>query len=313
MSKRSKKPVEEKVNSVDELDYFEFLKNAKASADEFVLQAVKCNNCNATTTINSSSSDNSCPYCADKLIIGDVQPETVIKPWGLITFRINHNQAIENYKNWLKKQWFAPARFSDLKNFQSVYMPYWTFDTYANVQFIGKRGDSYSDGDRPVVLWTDVVDEVQWYFDDVLISASDSVDNEGINGLRPWGTEDLIPFDEKHLSGHKTEKYKVDLTEGFQKAQDRITQGIDAVLRQHIGGDLQEILKARTAYTDITFKHVLLPVYLLTHTVRGKHHQVLINGKTGKVAGKVPRSFTKVGLTVASGLLLISLSIWFLI
>ncbi|GAB5523122.1 MAG: hypothetical protein Roseis2KO_09940 [Roseivirga sp.] len=313
MSKGSKKHKAPKARSVDELGYFEFLDNAKASADEIVLQTVKCNNCNATTTLDSSSADNSCPYCADRLIIGNLKPETVIKPWGLIPFRINKSQAAKNYKTWLKKHWFVPATFSELTNFQGVYIPYWTFDTYANIQFIGKRGDSYSDGDRPVVLWTDVVDEVQWYFDDVLISASDSIDDEKINGLRPWGTEDLIPFEKKYLGEHKAEKYKTDLTEGFQKAQDRITQGIDALLRQHIGGDLQEILKARTAYTDITFKHILLPVYLSTHTLRGKQYQILINGKTGKVEGRLPKSLSKVGLAVASGLLLISLSLWFLI
>ncbi|MCE7994335.1 MAG: zinc ribbon domain-containing protein [Roseivirga sp.] len=313
MNKGSKKDIAKKVNSVDELDYFEFLENAEASADEIVLQTVKCNNCNASTTVDTSSTNNACPYCGDKLVIGNLKPESVIKPWGLIPFRLDKTEAIASYKKWIRKRWFTPSLFSEVKNFQGVYIPYWTFDTSANIQFIGERGDEYSDGERVYMLWTDVIDEVQWYFDDVLICASDAVNESAINELRPWGTESLVPFEDEYLKGHISQKYEIDLKMGFHKAQDKITDGIEALLRGHIGGDDQKILKARTSYTDITFKHILLPVYIIAHDFKGKPYQIIINGKTGKVEGKVPKSLAKIGVVLASVLTLVSLSLWFLI
>lgn len=297
------------IHSVDEIDYFGFLENAKASADEIVLQTVKCNNCNASTTVDVDSSDSSCPYCGDKLVTGDLKPESVIKPWGLIPFRFNQQEAVNIYQKWIKKRWFAPSSFSRQPKFQSIYLPYWTFDTYANVQFIGQRGDEYYDGERNYMLWTDVVDEVPWYFDDILICASESVKEESINDLRPWGTEDIIPFEDKYLKGFISEKYGVDLKEGFQKAQERTTEGIEALLREYIGGDDQKILKARTSYTDITFKHILLPVHIVSHEFRGKRYQVLVNGKTGKVQGKSPKSLDKILAAVFGTIMLIAVII----
>ncbi|HUR47706.1 MAG TPA: hypothetical protein VMZ27_17615, partial [Candidatus Saccharimonadales bacterium] len=66
-------------------------------------------------------------------------------------------------------------------------------------------------------------------------------------------------------------------------------------------------LNVDAEYSDRTFKHVLLPVWLLTYTFGSRNFQVLVNGYTGEIAGERPYSWVKITLAVMGGLLLLAL------
>jgi hypothetical protein len=65
-------------------------------------------------------------------------------------------------------------------------------------------------------------------------------------------------------------------------------------VRQRIGGDEQQVDSIETHYGAITFKHVLLPTWLLAYRYRGKSYQVMINAATGEVQGERPYSWIKI-------------------
>jgi hypothetical protein len=43
-----------------------------------------------------------------------------------------------------------------------------------------------------------------------------------------------------------------------------------------------------------TFKHILVPLWLLTYTYGARVFHVLVNGVTGRMGGEYPKSFWKV-------------------
>ena len=51
-------------------------------------------------------------------------------------------------------------------------------------------------------------------------------------------------------------------------------------------------------YSAQTFKHVLLPVWLLNYQYGGTTYRIVANGVTGALAGKYPKSWIKIGLLV---------------
>jgi len=53
----------------------------------------------------------------------------------------------------------------------------------------------------------------------------------------------------------------------------------------------------------VTFKHVLLPVWMAAYKFRGETYRVVINGRSGRVSGQRPWSFWKILLAVLAGLL----------
>ena len=51
-------------------------------------------------------------------------------------------------------------------------------------------------------------------------------------------------------------------------------------------------------YSGQTFKHILTPIWLLTYDYGARNFQVVINGYTGVIAGKYPKSWVKITLAV---------------
>jgi hypothetical protein len=70
-----------------------------------------------------------------------------------------------------------------------------------------------------------------------------------------------------------------------------------------IGGDAQQITSMQARYSDVTFKHVLLPVWLASYRWRNKAYQVVVNGRTGAVSGERPYSAIKIAIAVILALI----------
>jgi hypothetical protein len=82
---------------------------------------------------------------------------------------------------------------------------------------------------------------------------------------------------------------------------------IDQTIRRDIGGDKQRIDGKNTKLSAVTYKHVLLPIWLLTVIYDGQPWQVFMNGATGEVHGQRPWSKVKIGFAIAAVVLLIAI------
>ncbi len=61
-----------------------------------------------------------------------------------------------------------------------------------------------------------------------------------------------------------------------------------------IPGDTYRNLQVDSHYSAQTFKHVLLPVWVLSYVYGSRSYQVAVNGCTGRIAGKYPLSWVKI-------------------
>ena len=69
-------------------------------------------------------------------------------------------------------------------------------------------------------------------------------------------------------------------------------------VRRRIGGDEQRIHRVVTEYGAMTYKHLLLPVWILAYKYGEKTYQVVVNAATGEVQGERPYSWIKITLFV---------------
>jgi hypothetical protein len=72
-----------------------------------------------------------------------------------------------------------------------------------------------------------------------------------------------------------------------------------------VPGDTHRNLRIFPTFSARTFKHVLVPIWLLTYNYGAKAFQVIVNGYTGKIAGKYPLSVWKVLLAILAVLVLV--------
>ena len=111
-----------------------------------------------------------------------------------------------------------------------------------------------------------------------------------------------MSYKDEYLSGFRAESYHVDLAEGFDQARQIMDAGIRTLVRRDIGGDEQRISSVRTQHDNVTFKHVLLPIWISAYRYKNKTYRFLINARTGEVQGERPWSWAKIVLLVAGSL-----------
>jgi hypothetical protein len=73
---------------------------------------------------------------------------------------------------------------------------------------------------------------------------------------------------------------------------------------RNIGGDEQRVHSISTDCSAITFKHILLPVWLCAYRYQNQRYQVMVNARTAEVQGERPCSVWKITAAVVSSVVL---------
>ncbi|MEE4347495.1 MAG: primosomal protein N' (replication factor Y) - superfamily II helicase, partial [Paracoccaceae bacterium] len=277
-----------------------------------------CASCGAQVEFDPAVHALECPFCATPLV-ADTGTHRHIKPRAVLPFALDERAARHAMTDWLGKLWFAPNGLQDYarkgRAMSGIYVPYWTFDADTQSRYSGQRGTVYyetitvmRDG-KPVrqqvprIRWTPVSGRVKRWFDDVLVLAATSLPRRYTEGLEPWDLSSLQPYRPEFLAGFWAEGYTVDLEEGFGLAREKMDRVIERDIRFDIGGDQQRISQVDTQIKDVTFKHVLLPVWLAAYKYRGQTYRFVVNGATGRVQGERPWSAWKIAFAVILGAL----------
>jgi hypothetical protein len=110
-----------------------------------------------------------------------------------------------------------------------------------------------------------------------------------------------------YLAGFLAERYNVGIGEGF----DSVRHSMELRMEQHIKAsrhyDTYRFMHYSHQYDNVRFKHFLLPLWLATYRYRDKIYQFMVNGETGKVAGRAPKSPWKILAIVLGALGLLAL------
>ncbi len=303
---------------IKELDFRNAVNDKLSEAEIEETRVVSCPNCGAKTEFDADTHAAECPFCATP-VVTDTGVHRHIKPLGLLPFELDDIAARRALADWLGSLWFAPNGVKEYarkgRKMSGIYVPYWTFDADTKSQYSGQRGTHYyetrtvmRDGKQKQVRvrktrWNSVKGRVARFFDDVLVLASKSLPKEYTDGLEPWDLSALEPYKPEYLAGFRAEGYQVELVDGYSAAREYMDRMIVRDVKYDIGGDAQRVSDVQTQVDDVTFKHILLPVWLAAYKYRGRTYRFVVNGRTGRVQGARPYSAWKITFAVLVGLI----------
>ena len=302
---------------IQRLDYLTYVHQLPATDAVEEKITVKCTCCAAETTLAPNVTSGICPFCGTG-IVATGSSKRAIRPGALLPFKVKQNEAAEAFRNWVNQLWFAPSALkvdADRSAIKGAYIPAWSYDTDAASDYTGERGDNYwetetyteDDGQGNQVTRTRQVQRTRWWpasghvqnrFDDVLVMATATLPRKCVDHLEPWDLPQLVPYGDEYLSGFVAESYQVGLSDGFDRAKGIMDPVIRQTVCRDIGGDQQRIAYLNTQYNEITFKHLLLPIWISAYTFQSKVYRFLVNARTGAVKGERPYSWVKITLLV---------------
>lgn len=316
---------------IAERDYQDYLDREEASGRAIPGRSseTRCPGCGANVLLEDHVATDRCPFCTTHLEGSPEAAHAMIPPESLLPFAVDLREARDSFTAWLKSLWFAPnalRKLAALGQLTGVYIPYWTYDANTVTFYEGEQGQNYTttvyttdaNGKRVAqtvirIRWYPVSGEVRHFFDDVLVCASTSLPADLLDRINDWNLSKLEVFRPDYLSGFRTERYSIDLRGGYGRAKELMEPTIYRLVCRDIGGDHQRVHSKQTRYSAVTFKPLLLPVWVAAYRYHEKTYQIVVNGRTGRVAGRRPYSAWKIAGLVVLLLAFFALIAWLVV
>ena len=295
-------------------DYYKYVDEGKVREGGFVY---RCPNCDAETTVEDFSTAVDCPFCGATNIV-KTEELSGLKPDSVLPFTKEKNEVSLSALKYIKKKIFAPRKLKKTfapDAFKGVYIPNFNFnaDTFSN--YNGTLGEYYqvtvgSGNNKRVetrVRYFNVNGTMTKSYRDILMEASSHINQKVLNKLAPYDTANSVAYRAEFLAGFSAERYSTSLKDSFSFAK----PGIDADIRKSIiakyNADVVQSLSVNTTYSPLTFKYMLLPLWICAYSYKTKLYNLFVNGRSAKVTGKVPVSPLRVLIAVLFGLGIVAL------
>lgn len=283
--------------------------------------SVQCQSCKAISVFETGRVAQRCDFCGSPAIVPYDAMKAPIRPESVLPFRLGESQVREQMRKWYGSRWFAPNRLKSAAltdTVHGVYIPYWTFDAQVAAQWTAEAGHYYYENVRRNgkteterrVRWEPASGALSHFFDDELVAATRGVDGALLKKIEPFPTDSLKPYDKGYVSGWVVEQYQIDLVAAAERARLAMDARLREMCAAQVPGDTQRNLRVSADYSGQTFKHVLVPIWLLAYTYGSRTFQVLINGVTGTIAGKHPFSVWKLLFAILGALLAVLIFAW---
>jgi hypothetical protein len=283
--------------------------------------SVKCQSCQAISVFDAGRVGQRCDFCGSSALVPYEEIKEAFRPESVLPMKMSDTQVRDAIRQWYGNRWFAPntlKRGALTDTVKGLYIPYWTFDAQVHADWTAESGYYYYETetfrDANGQTQTRQVQRVRWapssgsldhFFDDELVPASRGVQEQMLRKIEPFPTTtDLVPYNAGYLSGWVVERYQLDLVAAAQEAREEMDAEMERLCAAEVPGDTQRNLQVQSDYSGQTYKHILVPIWLLTYNYGARNFQVVVNGYTGVIAGKYPKSWIKITLAVLAGLAL---------
>lgn len=292
----------EEVRSVLERSLAEGLKNPEKTGWGTSRKSWKCSRCGAVASLAPGISASRCAFCGTPAVAEAPPDAELVRPQGVLPFRIPKADALGRFRSWLASLWFRPNNLkkrAEIERVQGVYVPFWTFDAQTRSQWSAESGTRRGSGKNARVEWRHVSGTLDHFFDDLPVPGSLGLDGDLVRKLEPFPTAEMVAYDPDYLSGFVAEEYGRPLATAFGLARSRMDETLRAACRAEVPGDLCRNLEVRTTYSGLAYKSGLLPIWIAAYQYGGKGYAYLVNGATGEAVGTAPWSWVKIGLALA--------------
>lgn len=281
-------------------------------------KTVLCKACGAESMYDALEIAAVCPFCGSNQVM-EASDQNTMAPGGIVPFLVTDEKASRLFKTWIKKKWFCPKLAKEsakAKHFKGIYLPYWTFDADTSSAYKGEFGrDKVRKGmngqDNVNTTWYPVKGHYDEFFDDELICASANHNLYMLQRLEPFHTAENKIYKPEYLAGFAAERYSLGVENAWELTRDsirfKIKNSIENEIRYKHRADQVRNLEIDTVFCDMTYKYLLLPVWISSYKYKDRVYQFMVNGQTGKVAGRIPISKPKVIITITAVFIIMAL------
>ncbi len=308
---------------VEELDLIAMLRSLPESAKgwDTARRSVQCQSCKAVMVFDPAKVGKNCEFCGSPALVDYDDVQAPVRPQSLLPFVVSQHDVRDQMKRWYASKWFAPNAFKNkslIDQLHGLYIPYWTFDASVHCPWTAEAGhyyyttETYRDSQgrtqtrqKRHTRWVPAAGEIDHVFDDEPVPGTKGVEHRLLRAVEPFPTQQVVPYDTAFLSGFVVERYQIDLEEAANASVQQMHAHLQGLCGAEVPGDTYRNLQIHPDFSKQTFKHLLVPIWVLTYKYGSRSFQVVANGSTGTIAGDYPKSFWKIAGVVLLALIVL--------
>lgn len=260
---------------------------------------LSCEHCGAVSLLAPGERATQCAYCGSNQLIDSTETAELVDPQAIALMKIEEQQATQRVKDWLGRGVFAPDNLRIAHRglrLRPAYYSFWAFDGTLEARWACE----VSEGSGRYKRWVPVNGVEAQFFTDVLVPGVRTLTWNELEGIEPFDLVNLEEFKPEYLAGWPAIIYDRSLSDASLLARERVmkkmrSQVYDTIM---VGRDKRNIQISGSNWSGMTFKHILLPVWIGTYHYKGQEYHLLVNGQTGKVGGVKPRDTVKLALAI---------------
>ena len=279
----------------DQLNWNTDAGSAWDSGETAGMKVYVCNSCGGEIVGDETTAATSCPFCGNPVVMmGNFTG--ALKPDLVIPFKLDKKAAKDALRMHAKSKKMAPKLFSDeqhLDEIKGIYVPYWLFDSSADVQlrFRATRSRAWSDRNYNYVETEEfLVDRGgSMSFEAVPADGSSKMDDTLMESIEPFDVSEAVPFQTAYLAGYLADKYDVTAEQSVERANERIRKTAEMTFAEQVQGyETVRLDSSSIQLRDSKVRYALYPVWLLNTSWKGSKYTFAMNAQTGKFVGDLP-------------------------
>ncbi len=279
-------------------------------------QSMKCSNCGASVVLTKFETATSCPYCNSNLIANKEQI-AALEIDSIIPFKFGKEKARQMFKEKLKSKWFISGKFLKSLSSQEIssfYFPSFIFDSDCSTTYNGRLYNEEtiedSDGNRRTVKkYFNILGKRDTKHKDVIIEASTKLQQNELNYVKPYNLNEMKAYSDEYIYGYPLEQYSNTVGEAYLQAQDMMKAEIRRAILSSYSHDGVSYFNMTPTFYNKKYLYCVLPMYRINYSYKNKNYSNVMNGQTGSLGGKYPKSGLKITFAILIPALFIVLPI----
>jgi hypothetical protein len=272
-----------------EQDFVIAMANGQSQRKPVAMNVFICNGCSARVLLPPESISTTCSYCGSVYVLSGMTD--LVEPDSIIPMAFNRRQAALRLVQWAKQHNITPQ--GKVQAPRGLHLPVWTFDIAGTISWhyvahsSGLPAVGFYLGDLPQVI----SGNREVYFDDIIVPATSKLGNLFEQMLREYTYASAAAYDLRYLAGWPAEIYETTMAQASLDARGQVVDDMLHTLnwRAVRKYDYVSDLACSTArLVVVSFKLVLVPVWVTEYMLENRQFRVLINGQSGAVHGETP-------------------------
>ena len=258
-----------------------------------------CATCGGRFLIAPSGISGVCPYCGSNSLNETEDQTGMLEPTGVLPFKISRDEAQKIFEDWIKNQRFVPSDLLEkarATGMNGVYVPYWVFDAETRSAYDGKFGYSVGSGNDEYIKWKKKSGVYNLVIKGYTVIASQRLANDRFwQNISKFNMNFMKKYDRDILAGFSAERYTIDGPAAWLTFCDQTKKRIRQDIIRKESADRAGEINFEPEYSKVRVKYCLAPIWTTAFKYNDQVYHVLINGQTGDITGRCPKSLKWLG------------------